>query len=56
MAPHSTVTDLVTISIFDNVLITELLALIVIFFKYCIQISLILLTEFLGRLKLKLSG
>lgn len=32
MVPHSTVTDLVTISIFDNMLITELLALAALFF------------------------
>lgn len=40
MAPYNTVTDLVTISIFDNVFILKLLTLILIFYNIALSINL----------------
>lgn len=40
MAPYCTVTDLVTISIFDNVFILTLLTLILIFYNIALSINL----------------
>lgn len=40
VAPYNTVTDLVTISIFDNVFILKLLTLILIFYNIALSINL----------------